>query len=211
MLAWRAFDRAAAAVDGYAALVADSAIYRDIDVAVAQYRGHVREYAFSDDEDVVASATKDSETLRGLIASGLTRVTNPERHRLLEDMAKQAEAYTAAFARLHAMNLEQGKLQREVLDAVGVTMTERFTIVAAEAVNAGAPTTAALAVEGRRQVLLARLGVNERLSKRNEKAAQSAEQQFSSLGGVLAQLDAATRENSGLNASVKDVARQVET
>jgi hypothetical protein len=44
ILAWLAFGRASGAVDDYAGLVARSAIFRDIDLQVAQYRGHVREY-----------------------------------------------------------------------------------------------------------------------------------------------------------------------
>ena len=57
---------------------------------MAQYRGHVREYVYSNDEATAATAVKEGEMLRQLIASGLTKVVNAERRRLLEDAAKQA-------------------------------------------------------------------------------------------------------------------------
>ena len=91
VLAWLAFGRASGDVDDYTGLVANSAIFRDIDLQVTQYRGHVREYVFSNDEATAATAVKEGEALRQLIASGLAKVTHPERHRLLEDVAKQAD------------------------------------------------------------------------------------------------------------------------
>jgi len=78
-----------------------------------KYRGHVRESVFSNDEATAATEVKDGQALRQLIASGVAKVTNPERHRLLEDAAKQADPYAANFERIRAMNLEQGKLEAD--------------------------------------------------------------------------------------------------
>ena len=72
-LAWLAFGQVTSAVDGYAELVATSAIYRDIDLTVAQYRGHVREYVVSDNEDTADLAVKEGTALHELIAKGLAR------------------------------------------------------------------------------------------------------------------------------------------
>ena len=47
VFAWLAFGSTAGALAEYARLVNRGAIYRDIDLQVAQYRGHVREYIFS--------------------------------------------------------------------------------------------------------------------------------------------------------------------
>ena len=44
VLAWLAFGRVSTAVDEYTGLVDNSTIYASIDLQVAQYRGHVREY-----------------------------------------------------------------------------------------------------------------------------------------------------------------------
>jgi methyl-accepting chemotaxis protein len=209
-LAWIAFGRVAGAVDGYAELVATSAIYRDIDLTVAQYRGHVREYAASDNDETAAMAVKEGTALHELIAKGLARVSNPERHGLLESMAKQAEAYTSGFAHVHEMNREHVKLEAEVLDVVGQQMTDGFSVVLAGVMKAGNNDLVPLVVEGRRLSLLARLDVNKRLARHDEAAARSAEQQFNELKRTVAQLDAATKD-SELNATVLSETKQIDS
>src|ERR1700739_3216585 len=61
--AWLAFGRVSGAVDQYVGLVTNSGIFRDINLAVAQYRGHVREYIYSNNEETAASAIKDADSL----------------------------------------------------------------------------------------------------------------------------------------------------
>ena len=192
-LAWLAFGRTSGAVADYTRLVVNSAIFRDIDLGVTQYRGHVREYVFSNDEATAATAVKDGQALRQLIASGVAKVTNPERHRLLEDAAKQADTYAANFERIRAMNLEQGKLEADVLDPVGQQMTDGFTAIITGANKAGIPDLLPLAIEGRRLSLMARLDANKRLGRHDEAAAKSAAQTFEELRHTLAQIDSATK------------------
>jgi HAMP domain-containing protein len=208
--AYLAFGRVASAVDGYAELVATSAIYRDIDLTVAQYRGHVREYVVSDNEDTAEMAVKEGTALPELIAKGLARVTNLERHGLLEDMAKQAESYTTHFAHVRDMNREQAKLEAEVLDVVGQQMTDGFSSVLAGATKAGNTDILPLVVEGRRLSLTARLDVNKRLGRHDESAAKSAEQQFDELKRTSAQLDTATK-GSELNSSVASETKLIDS
>ena len=148
IIAYIAFGRVAGAIAEDARLVANSAMYRDIDLQVTRYRGHVREYVFSDDEDIAASAIKEGDTLRQLIADGLPRVNNPERHQLLVDAAKQADLYAGGFERVHAMNREQLKLETEVLDVVGQKMTDGFSAMLAGAVKAGNAEMQRLGAEG---------------------------------------------------------------
>jgi methyl-accepting chemotaxis protein len=210
VVVWLAFGQVASAVDSYAGLAANSAIYRDIDLAVSEFRGHVREYVFSDNEDVAAAAVKDSAAVHELIATGLARVTNPERHALLENMAKQADFYTANFTHLHEINREQAKLETDVLDVVGLQMTDRFSAVIEAATKAGNADILPPTVEGRRLSLMARLDVNKRLGRRDEAAAKSAEQQFDDLRRIVAQLDAATRD-SELKTSVAALTSLIDT
>ena len=193
VLAWLAFGRASGTLGDYTGLVTNSAIFRDIDLKVTQYRGHVREYVFSNDEATAATAVKDGEGLRQLIASGLAKVTRPEPHRLLEDMSKQAATYAANFERVHAMNLEQVKLEADVLDPVGEQMTDGFTAIITGANKAGLADLLPLAIEGRRLSLMARLDVNKRLGRHDEAAAKSAAQTFEALRHTLAQIDSATK------------------
>ena len=208
--AYLAFGRVAGAVDQYAGLVARSAIFRDIDLGVTQYRGHAREYVFSNDEATADLALKDAAAVRQLVATGLERVNNPERRSLLQGIAKEENSYTTGFQRLHAMNLDQAKLESGVLDVVGPQLTEAFTTVITGAVKGGNTDLLAPAAEGRRLSLVLRLDVNKRLGRHDEAAAKAAEQSIDDLRRVLAQLDSATRGGE-LNAPILAAGKLIDT
>jgi len=203
ILVYFAFGRSADALKDYSKLVANSAVFRDIGQQVAQYQGHVREYVFSNDEATAALARKEGDALHGLIARGLTMVTNPERHQLVEDAAKQADLYASTFEHAHAMNLEQIKLQAEVLEVAGHRLTDGFTALLAVAVKTENADLIALVAQGRMLSLLGRLDVSERLGTHNETAAKSAEEHFTALEQVLAQISIANKDN-GAQTAIKN-------
>ena len=62
-----------------------------------------------------------------------------------------------------------------MLDVVGGQMTDGFNAMVVGATKAGNTETVALAADGRRMSLLARLDVNKRLPSDDEAAAKSAE------------------------------------
>jgi hypothetical protein len=202
VFAWLAFERVAGAMDDYARLVTNADVFQTIDLQVTRFRGHVHEYIFSNDEVTASMASKEGEALRQLFASGLTKISNPAGRRLLEDAAKQADLYGNNFEHVRAINLEQAKLESDVLDAVGQQMTDALQTLVAGSVKAGNVDLQRLAAEGRRLSLVARLNVSKRLGGLDEAAGKSAEQQFTDLGSVLMQLDAATKDIE-LNATVK--------
>ncbi len=109
---------------------------------------------------------------------------------MLEDAAKQADLYATNFEHVRAMNLEQEKLETDVLDVVGQQMTDGLSGIMAGGVKASNGDLQRLAAEGRRLSLVARLDVNKRMGRHDEAAAKSAEQQFADLKQILAQLDA---------------------
>ena len=203
VMAFLSFGRVTAAIGEYSELVGGSAVFRDIDLAVTRLRGRVRAYNFSDEEATADLAIKYAAALRQLIADGLTRVTNPERHALLENIGKQAASYITGFETLHAKNLEQGKLQTGVLDVVGQQMTDGFTAVIAAVVKAGNTDLLPVALDARRLSLMARLDVNKRLGRNDEAAAKSAAQRFADLKATMTQLAAATEVTALLGAEVK--------
>jgi len=65
VFAWLTFGSTAGMVQEFAGLVERTAVYRDIDQQVTQYRGHVREYLFSDDEATAAMAVKEGDRAIG--------------------------------------------------------------------------------------------------------------------------------------------------
>ena len=210
VLAWLAFGRASGALGDYTGLVTNSAIFRDIDLQVTGYRGHVREYVFSNAEATAATAVKEGEGLRQLIASGLAKVTRPDPRRLLEDMAKRADTYAANFEHVHAMNVEQEKLEADVLDPVGNQMTDGFTTIITGANAIGIADLLPLAIEGRRLSLMARLDANKRLGRHDEAAAKSAAQTFETLRHTLAQIDSATK-GTNVNAPAAAETKLIDT
>jgi CHASE3 domain sensor protein len=169
-IAWLGFGRVETALETYATLVTNSTVYRNINQTVSQYRGHVRKYVYSGNEDTAQIALKEGAVLRGLIADALSRVTHPERHRLLEAVAKQAGTYAAGFDHVHAMNSEQAKLVTEVLDVVGQKMTDGFTSIIAGANEVGHADLLPPTIEGRRLSLMLRLNVNKRLGRHGDQA-----------------------------------------
>ena len=62
-MAWLAFNQVSEAMNRYGFLVANSSIFRDIDLAVANYRGLAREYIYSNDEATADLAVKDAEAV----------------------------------------------------------------------------------------------------------------------------------------------------
>jgi methyl-accepting chemotaxis protein len=208
--AWLAFSRVSDSLGVYAELVANSAIFRDIDKTVAQYRGHAREYIYSDNEATAEQASKEGGAVHDLIASGLARVTNPERHAMLETMAKQADSYAAGFAHVRDLNGQQAKLESEVLDVTGQQMTDGFTAVTDAASKASNTDLVLQAVSGRRLSLMSRLDANKRLGRRDAAAEKSANQNLDDLRRTLQSLDAATK-GSEVNAIVAAEAKLVDT
>jgi len=193
-MAWMGFSRISEAVDHYSFLVANSAIFRDIDLTVTRYRGNVREYVFSNDEATGDQATKDGDALRKLIAAGLARVVHPERRALLEDMVKQEQAYTEQFSRIRNSNLEQNKVMSE-LDETGTGLSDGFSALLTGATKVGNPELATLAAEARRISLVTRLNADKTLNAHDEEAGKAAEQGLSDLGQALTQLSAVAKDS----------------
>jgi methyl-accepting chemotaxis protein len=204
-VAYFAFERAASALDTYTRLTTNSALFRDVDLQVTRYRAHVREFVYSGDEATAATAIKDGDALRKMIADGLTWMTNPERRRMMQDAAKQAELYASNFEHEHAMIAEEAKLETEVLDVVGRQMTDGFSALLTGAVAQSNATLQALAAEGRKLSLMSRLDANKGLGRHDPEAVKLVEAQVAGLAQVLSLLDAAV-DDKDMTATIKNEA-----
>ncbi len=200
--AWLVFGDVSSTVATYAALVARSQIYRDVDRTVVQYRGHVREFIYSGNEETGKAAVVDGESLRTLLADGLKRVVDPTRRAMLEDIAKQADVYAANLQKVQAAKRDQIKLETDVLDVVGTQMTDGFTAVIDGVTKAGRTDLLPLAIEGRRLSLIVRLDVNKRLGRHDQAAAAAAGRTFEGLRNAVSRLDAVTKDSADLNAPI---------
>ena len=208
--AWLIFGSVSSAVGSYAGLVGRSQIYRDVDKTVAQYRGHVREFIFSGNEETANDAVVDGESLRTVLVDGLKRIVDPTRHALLEDIAKQANVYVANFQKVQAAKSDLKKLETEVLDVVGAQITDGFIAVADGATKAGKSDLLPMAMEGRRLSLVARLDVNKRLGRRDQAAQAATGRDFEALRRVVSQLDTVTKDSADVNAPVATETKLIE-
>ena len=208
--AWVAFGSVGASIDQFAGLMLRSGMYRDIDRSVAQYRGRVREYLYSHSEATESAAKADGATVRRFIDQALGRAVDPARRQMLTEVSKLADTYAAGFDRLTASQHETAKLETDVLDVVGPQLTDGFSAVVTGAGQAGNNDLLALAIEGRRLSLAARLDVNKRIGRKDEAADKAAEQTFRALRQQVTQLDAATK-GSELNALVAAETKLIDT
>jgi methyl-accepting chemotaxis protein len=209
-LTWRAFERTDVAIRASGRLAEHAAIYPDIRFTLANYRAHVREFTFSNAADTAKAAVAEGQALHKLVATGIREAKSPQRLKLLEDLARQEEAYDAGFAQLQDLTSKQEKLQSDVLEPLGEKLTLGFTMLGNAATAANNAELATLAADGRRQSLVARLDVTKRLSNHDQMAAASVSQDFSSLRLVVTRLDMGTQANADLNANVKDLAKEID-
>jgi methyl-accepting chemotaxis protein len=182
--------------DGFATYVQRVAVVGnagEVDRSFLALRRFVREYAFTGVESNVEAATKEQASLRLLLLQGLVLIKNPERHRQLEDVVRNFEAYSKAFTDLVAKSHDQKKLVEGTLDPLGARLQLDFDTLIGAADAADDQTTEALGYSGRQSLMLARLNVNKLLGRHEQAAADAAEKSFVTLAATLQTLDAATK------------------
>src|SRR5690242_3531504 len=114
--AYTAFQTAGDGFRTYAQRVGVVGIARDLDRTFLNMRRFVREYVFTAKEANIEPAKREAEAVRSLLRKGLDEVKNPERHRRLEEIAGQFEAYAKDFDGVITLNREQTTLLEETLD-----------------------------------------------------------------------------------------------
>ena len=80
---------------------------------------------------------RNTPSLQPLLQRGLAEIKNPERHRLLDDVARNFEAYLKDFGQLVAQTREQRKLIEATLDPLAPACCSDFDTLIAAAAKAG--------------------------------------------------------------------------
>jgi methyl-accepting chemotaxis protein len=191
--AYLSFHTAAEGFATYVQRVSVVGIARDVDRGFLNVRRFARDYASSGIESNIESAAKEQASLRPLLQQGLAEIKNPERHRLLEDIVRNFEAYSKDFDQLVAQMHEQKKLVESTLDPLGANIQQNFDSLITAAAKAGNGSVSVLGYEGRQHLMLARLNVNKLLGRHEQAAADAAEKSFANLTAALQALDAATK------------------
>ena len=192
-MAYFAFISSAERVLLYSQRVAVVDIARDIDRGFISLRRFVREYAFTGVAANIDEAKKEETSLRGLIQRGLTEIKNPERHRRLENFSSVFEEYLKNFVRVIAWTQEQGKSIQSGLDPLGDAQRQHFDALITGLTAANDTVATAVANEGLKHFMLARLGVNKLLARQDAATGAAVAKSFGDLDMNLRGLDAATK------------------
>ncbi len=210
-LAWRSFGRAGGEVNAYATLVRRAAIYPEISTAVARYRALAREYAFSGDPATAKVAIAQGQAMHKLLAQGVRAARNPERLKLLEAMARQAEAYNAGFAQLRDFTVKQDSLASDVMAPLAGKADMDLIVIGNAAMQANNASLAALTAGGRQKMLATELDITKRLATRDQMAGANASADFSGLRLLATKIDMATAASPDLNATAKKLAKRIDS
>jgi methyl-accepting chemotaxis protein len=191
--AYLAFQTSSQGFNTYVQRVSVVGIAREIETAFLNVRRYAREFALSGVESNVEAATKAQAQLKSLFQQGLAEIKNPERHRQLDDAARNFETYWTDFGQLVTQSREQHKLVSGTLDPTGASLTQHFETLIAAAAKAGDGNVVVLGNEGLKHLMLARLNVNKFLGENEEAANAAAQKSFTDLAAVLQALDVATK------------------
>jgi methyl-accepting chemotaxis protein len=191
--AYLSFQTSATGFNTYVQRVAVVGIAREVERSFLNLRRYVREFAFTGAESNVEAATKEQAVLQPLFQQGLAEIKNPERHRQLDDAARNFDAYWKDFGQLVAQSREQKKLIKGTMDPTGASLLRHFETLIAAAAKSGDGNVAVLGDEGLKQLMLARLNANKYLLENEESANTVAQKSFTDLAAVLQALDVATK------------------
>ena len=75
--------------------------------------------------------------MRQLLQRGLTEINNPERHRLVEEVGRNVEAYAQSFNQIVELRREREKLVKETLEPTAVSLQRAFDALIVAAGKAG--------------------------------------------------------------------------
>ncbi len=124
--AYLSFQTSSQGFNTYVQRVAVVGIAREVERSFLNMRRYVREFALADIESNVEAANKEQAVLQALFQQGLAEIKNPERHRQLDDAARNFEAYWKDFGQLVAQRHEQEKLINGTIDPTGASSSAAF-------------------------------------------------------------------------------------
>jgi methyl-accepting chemotaxis protein/CHASE3 domain sensor protein len=156
-------------------------------------RWQAREYGLAGEQTFLDGSRKGLVTLAESVQASEASLTNPERKQKMGEVGKQVSTWKQAFEKMVALREEEAKTIKDVLDPSGSKLRNDFEELQAAAAKAGNSNMLALAGEGLKHVMLARLNVNKVIARHEQAAADGAVKAFADLKQVMAGLDSATK------------------
>jgi methyl-accepting chemotaxis protein len=195
--AYLAFDKVNSGFQAFANQSANASRAVAVDQNFLYLRWSAREFLLTNDPAMLEQSKKAIATLTEAVQKAQAALTNPDRKRKMEEIAKEVDTYTKTFNKAVGLRQDEAKVIKEVLDPSGAKMRIDFQELQAAAVKAGNSNAAILAGDGAVLAMQARLAVNKVLARHDDEAAKAAIKAFTDLKQVMAGLDGATRGSDG--------------
>jgi methyl-accepting chemotaxis protein len=144
-----------------------------IDRDVVALRRNILAYTKARDDSALAAAQELETSLKASIAASLQEITDPEQQKLVQEIARLFEAYSAGFA--HAVELKKtvDALRRDVMEANGTLMSLNLSDIITDTLATKEAEAAALSGVAQQNIMLTRINANGFLD-RDEAAAGDA-------------------------------------
>ena len=183
-------------------------VSRDIDRDFIEMRRNVREFALTGVAEDATAALASADLVRAAIAKGLATSHVAERRRRLEEISTQYEDYRKGVERVFVLKRDLDKLTSETLDPSGREATDQLLKVTDVADKAGNAAVAGLARQTLQALMQVRLNVNKVIGRRDDAAAQQADQYLVALSNAVGELDKMV-QGGAVRASVDDARRSI--
>ena len=191
--AYLAFDKVGGGFRVFSLQSSNSARAAAVDQNFLFVRWQAREYGLAGEQNFLDGARKGLVTLAESIQAAEASLSNPERKQKMAEVGKQAASWKQSFEKMVALRQEEAKIIKDVLDPSGMKLRVDFEELQAAAAKAGNSNMLALAGEGLKHLMLARLNVGKVLARHDQASADGATKAFADLKQVMAGLDAATK------------------
>ena len=114
-------------------------VQRSLDIGgdVSDIRRYVRNFAYSGDPKFAGQAHQAINMLRQKIEEARQIIRNPERHRILEEVAKNFDSYSRSFEKLEVLRKKNDQILAERITPLGQKMTESISSLLERALKAG--------------------------------------------------------------------------
>ena len=183
-------------------------VSRDIDRDFIEMRRNVREFALTGVAEDATAALASADLVRAAIAKGLATSHVAERRRRLEEISTQYEDYRKGVERVFVLKRDLDKLTSETLDPSGREATDQLLKVTDVADKAGNAAVAGLARQTLQALMQVRLNVNKVIGRRDDAAAQQADQYLVALSNAVGELDKMV-QGGAVRALVDDARRSI--
>jgi len=181
---------------------------RDIDRTFTDMRRNVREFAFTGIADDASAATAAAGQVQSAIAKALAIARTAERRQRLEEIRTQFQNYRSGVDHVFALKRDLDTLTSQTLDPSGRAATDQLSKLIDAADKTGNAAVVGAARQALQSLMQVRVNVLKVIGRRDDAAAQQADQYLAALNNTIGGLDR-TMQGGALRATLDDARRSI--